>query len=203
LPIDLSKIKVDTLALSGHKFYAPKGVGVLFKRAATQLQPIFYGGGQEGSLFPGTEPVANIVAVGTAAELAANEVGTIQPLLRAMQRLLIDRLLSVEGVHITGPQDIEQRLPGHVSIVVPGIEGEAAVLQCDLKNLCISSASACHKGIMQPSHVVSALSISSDLAMGSLRITAGRFNSIEEVSKAAETLVQVLTSLRKVKTAPV
>jgi cysteine desulfurase len=200
LPIDLALVEADTLALSGHKFYAPKGIGILFKRAGVELRPIFHGGGQEGALFPGTEPVANIVAIGQAAELAHEEVVHMQRHLREMQKILMDRLLSVEGVRITGPSDIQQRLPGHVSVVVPGIEGEAAVLQCDLKNLCISSASACHKGIMQPSHVVSALRISSDLAMGSLRISAGRFNTAEQVNKAADALLKVIASLRKAKT---
>jgi cysteine desulfurase len=197
LPIDMAAVPADTLALSGHKFFAPKGVGILFKRASASLQPIFWGGGQESALFPGTEAVPYIVAIGQAAELARTELDTVQKSLREMQKYLLEQLGSIEGVRITGPSDIEKRLPGHVSIVVPGIEGEAVVMQCDLKSICISSASACKKGIMQPSHVVSALGIPDELAIGSLRISAGRFNTMDDCIKLVETLKKVVASLKK------
>lgn len=197
LRIDTKELGVDTLSLSGHKFYAPKGIGILFKRADVQVQPITWGGGQEQSLFPGTESVSNIVGIGVAAQLAHEELTDNVPHLRAMQQILMDAFKQIDGVRITGPQDIEQRLPGHVSVVVPGIEGEAAVVQADIKGLFISSASACHKGIKQPSHVVSALGIDNELAMGSLRISAGRFNTENECRQAAGTLTAILRTLQK------
>lgn len=196
LRIDVKALGVDTLSLSGHKFYAPKGIGVLFKRSDTQVQPIVWGGGQESSLFPGTEGVANIVAIGKAAELAHSELESNRANLESMQRILMHSIASLEGVRITGPREISQRLPGHLSMVVSDIQGEAAVMQADLKGLYISSASACHKGIMQPSHVVSALGIDNDLGMGSIRISAGRFNTEDECSKAATTLAGIIKTLR-------
>ena len=194
--IDVHALNADTLSLSGHKFYAPKGIGILYKRANVQVQPIVWGGGQESSLFPGTEPVANIVGIGMAAQLAHEELAVVQPQLTEMQRYLLESFASLEGVRITGPRDIGRRLPGHVSMVVSGIQGEAAVVQADLKGLCISAASACHKGIMSPSHVVSALGIDSDLAMGSLRISAGRFNDVSQCKQAVELLSKTVNALR-------
>jgi cysteine desulfurase len=194
--IDVQALNVDTLSLSGHKFYAPKGIGIFYKRASVQVQPIIWGGGQESSLFPGTESVSNIVGIGTAAELAMNELEQTQTKLVEMQRLLLDEFTQIDGVRITGPRDINRRLPGHVSMVVSGIQGEAAVVQADLKGLYISAASACHKGIMTPSHVVSALGIDNDLALGSLRISAGRFNDVPDCKRAAELLSSIIATLR-------
>lgn len=201
LPLDMEKVKADTLSLSGHKFYAPKGIGILFKRTAVNLMPIFFGGGQESALFPGTEPVANIVGIGKAAELAHSELDTVPLALRAMQAVLVEKILIIEGARMTGPRNLDQRLPGHVSVVVQGVEGEAVVVQCDLKGYCISSASACKKGIMQPSHVVTALGIDSDVALGSLRISAGRFNTLDECANFSETLIKVVTAARQARTA--
>jgi cysteine desulfurase len=197
LALDMDELAADTLSLSGHKFYAPKGIGILYKREGCELQPIFFGGGQEGALFPGTEALGNIVGIGKAAELAAAELTKVQPKLRRMQAIITEGLCALEGVRMTGPSDPEKRLPGHVSVVIARAEGEALVMQCDLKGLCVSSASACHKGIMQPSHVVSALGVSDELAMGSLRVTAGRFNTEEECRRAMEVLKKVVNSLRK------
>lgn len=196
LEIDVQALGVDALSLSGHKFYAPKGVGIFYKRSSVQVQPIIWGGGQESSLFPGTESVSNIVGIGMAAELARIEVQATQRKLIEMQRTLMDGLLQIEGARITGPRNIENRLPGHVSLVISGIQGEAAVVQADLKGLCISAASACHKGIMQPSHVVSALGIDHDLALGSIRISAGRFNDEAQCKQAVELLSKIINTLR-------
>lgn len=197
LEIDLRRLQADTLALSGHKFYAPKGIGILYKRAGVELQPIFSGGGQEGGLFPGTESVPNIVAIGQAAELARIELGSVQPRLRQMQAILTDELLRIDGARLTGPDRPEDRLPGHVSLVVSGVEGEAVVMQCDLKGLYVSSASACHKGTMEPSHVVAALGLNSELAKGSLRISAGRFNTTDECKQACEFVKKIVAATRK------
>lgn len=200
LAIDVKQLQCDTLSLSGHKFYAPKGVGVLYRKDGVELEPIFFGGGQEHGLFPGTEAVPNIVAIGTAAALAMSELESFQAHLRELQRFLMGELSQMQGVSLTGPDAIDDRLPGHVSIVVEGIEGEAAIMQCDLKGLLISSASACHKGVMQPSHVVSSLGISDELALGSLRISVGRGNTIEDCQKAVEVIRKVVTSIRRSKT---
>ena len=195
--IDVQELGVDTLALSGHKFYAPKGIGILYKRETVQVQPIVWGGGQEGALFPGTEALSSIVGIGVAAELAYKELDREHQHLKEMGSVLLEGLRSIEGARLTGPKDPDKRLPGHASAVLPGVEGEAAVLQCDLKSLMISSASACKKGIMQPSHVVAALGIADEVAVGSLRLSAGRFNTIDECQTAIATVGNVVAKLRK------
>lgn len=197
LPIDLKAVPVDTLSLSGHKFYGPKGIGVLFVRRGSNLMPITFGGGQERGLFPGTESMANIVAIGVAAKYALSDLETGLASLRRMQKIFFDRLSGVEGVQVTGPTNLEKRLPGHFSFIVPGIEGESIVLQADLRGVCLSSASACHKGIVQPSHVVSALGYSDTDAKGSVRISVGRFNSETDCENAAEILCAIIKSLKQ------
>ncbi len=159
--------------------------------------PIAFGGGQEMGLFPGTEPLPNIIALGKAAQLAKNELEETVAHLRKLQTILTQRLMCLDGVKLTGPSDLSRRIPGHVSIVVPGIEGESVVLQADLRGLCVSAASACKKGIVQPSHVVSALGYCETDALGSVRITAGKLNTEEECEKAADILTKILTSYKK------
>ncbi len=105
ISIDVSALGVDTLALSGHKFYAPKGIGILYIREGVEILPLVFGGGQECGLFPGTEGLANIVAIGRAAELCSIELESNQAHLRKMQQLLINKLLSNPRVKLTGPSD--------------------------------------------------------------------------------------------------
>jgi cysteine desulfurase len=194
VPIDLKKVPVSALSISGHKFHAPKGVGALFLRRGVNLMPITFGGGQEKGLMPGTESMPNIVALGMAAELAAGEMEDSVSRLREMQSYMIEQLSSVPGVHITGSRDLDRRLPGHVSVAVENCEGEALVMQLDLKGICCSSASACHKGIVEPSHVLSALDLPCDLVKGSVRISMGKFNTMEECREAVAQIKSVFES---------
>lgn len=152
--IDLKQLQADTLSLSAHKFFGPKGIGALFVRRGANLMPIAFGGGQEKGIFPGTESVANIIAIGKAAQLAHAEQKETAAYLRKLQHVMKAKLETVQGIKFTGPQNIDDRLPGHLSIIVSDVEGESVVLQSDLRGLCVSSASACHKGIVSPSHVV-------------------------------------------------
>jgi cysteine desulfurase len=158
--------------------------------------PIAFGGGQEMGLFPGTEPLPNIIALGVAAKLAKEELPETIKHLRKLQSILTGRLMCLEGVKLTGPFEADKRVPGHVSIVVPGVEGESVVLQADLRGLCVSAASACKKGIVQPSHVVTALGYCESDALGSVRITAGKFNTEEEVERAADIIVRIISSYK-------
>jgi len=194
---DLARVPVSTLSLSGHKFHAPKGIGVLFVRKGINLMPLVFGGGQERGLFPGTEALASIVAVGKAAELASVELDANLVHLRRMQEILSGKLAGQDGVKFTGPKDPARRLPGHVSFVVSQVEGEAVVMKSDLKGVCLSSGSACHQGIMEPSHVLTALGVPKSEALGSVRISAGRFNTEAECKRAAEIIREVLTSCRQ------
>jgi cysteine desulfurase len=198
LPIDVSKNRISALSLSGHKFYAPKGIGILYLRQGENVMPTAFGGGQEMGIMPGTESVPNIVAVGKAAQLAFDEVGENSINLRAMQKVLLEKLSPIESLRITGPADIEKRLPGHVSIAIAGAEGESLVMKCDLKGISVSSGSACHKGIIEPSSVLRALRLPDAEARGSLRISAGRFNTVEECAKAADTIAQIAGKSAKI-----
>jgi len=195
LAIDLQSVPVSALSLSGHKFYAPKGIGVLFLRKGANLMPIEFGGGQEKGLLPGTEAVANIVAIGKAAELAQIELSATSAKLRQLQTSLLNQLSAVPKLQITGPKDFKHRLPGHVSFVVPGVEGETIVLRCDLHGLCLSSGSACHQGVIEPSHVLKAIGLSHNQSMGSVRISFGKYNSSDDCDLASKKLVDIIASV--------
>ncbi len=114
-----------------------------------------------------------------------------------MQRILLEKLAPIEGLRITGAANIENRLPGHVSVAISGAEGESLVLKCDLKGISVSSGSACHKGIIEPSSVLRALRLPDLEARGSLRISAGRFNTPGECEKAAEQIAMIAAKSAK------
>ena len=192
LAIDLRNLPVSALSISGHKFYAPKGVGALFVRNGQPIMPITFGGGQEQGLYPGTESVPNIVGIGMAARLAINELQSTQILLKNMQKELIERLSSLEGIKLTGPLDLDKRLPGHISLVAPGRSGESLVLRCDLHGIYLSSGSACHGKAIKPSHVLSAIGLPDEEALGSLRISFGKFNTLDECEEIAAVLDNIL-----------
>jgi cysteine desulfurase len=196
LPIDLSAMPVSALSLSGHKFGAPKGIGILFLRRLVNVMPIIFGGGQEMGLFAGTEALPNIVAVGEAAALAKAEQEELYSRLRSYQARLFEKLLTIPAVSVTGPKDIEKRLPGHVSIAVSKAEGEALVLKSDLRGVCLSSGSACHRGIIEPSHVLKAIGLSEDNALGALRITFGVDNTEADFEQAATTLLEIFSKVK-------
>ena len=192
LAIDLTNIPISSLSISGHKFNAPKGIGALFVRAGCNIMPITFGGGQEQGLHPGTEAVANIVGLGKAAQLAEDELAECQSKLKEMQQQLIEKLSSLTNIKLTGPADLNKRLPGHISLVVPGVNGETLILRSDLHGIYLSSGSACHNNSIQPSHVLQAIGLPSDEALGAVRISFGKFNTIEEGEELASTLENIL-----------
>ncbi len=197
LAIDLSQLAVSSLSLSGHKFGAPKGIGILFLRRLVNVMPIVFGGGQEMGLFAGTESVADIVGIGEAASIAQGQQASLERRLRSYQKQLFEHLLALPGVSITGPVDVSNRLPGHVSVALANGEGEALVLKSDLKGLSLSSGSACHQGIIEPSHVLRAIGISEEKALGAIRISFGADNNDDDVIKAMSVLEQILNKTAK------
>ncbi|HEY9733690.1 MAG TPA: cysteine desulfurase family protein [Drouetiella sp.] len=196
IPIDLKAVPISALALSGHKFHAPKGVGILYVRKLQNIMPIVFGGGQEMGIVPGTEGLSNIVAIGKAAELARLELARNREQLLEFSKIFKQHLSQVEGLTFTGASLLTERLPGHISFVLPGLEGEAIVMRADLKGLCISSGSACHKGIIEPSSVLKSLGLSDDQAKGSIRMSASSFNTVEECTQAVELLVNILNKMK-------
>jgi cysteine desulfurase len=199
LPMDLSKLELSSLSLSGHKFGAPKGIGVLFVRKLVNLMPIFFGGGQEMGLLPGTEALPNIVAIGEAARLAHLEQAELAARLTAYQKRLLEILAQCDILTVTGPQDLSRRLPGHVSVALADLEGEGMVMRSDLKNLAVSSGSACHQGIIEPSAVLRALHLPDRLAQGALRISFGRDNNEADVEEAGKILLDIFAKLAAAK----
>jgi len=197
LPIDLSQLNVSSLSLSGHKFGAPKGIGILFLRRLVNIMPIIFGGGQEMGLFAGTESVADIVGIGVASSIAQGQQASLERRLRSYQKQLFEHLLALPGVSITGPVDVSKRLPGHVSLALSNGEGEALVLKSDLRGLALSSGSACHQGIIEPSHVLRAIGISEEKALGAIRISFGADNKSDDVIKAMSVLEQILSKSAK------
>ncbi len=190
--INLSHIPgVSALSISGHKFHAPKGIGALFLRKGVNIMPITFGGGQEKALLPGTEGLANVVALGKAAELAHSDLNECSSRLKDLAEYLMNELVKIEGVQLSGTRDLSRRLPGHVSVTIENAEGEALVMQLDMKGVCTSSASACHSGVIEPSHVLSALGLPCSRTKGSVRISLGRFNTREECDKAVEIMRSV------------
>lgn len=189
LKIDVTRTQVDTLSITGHKLHSPKGIGALYVRDGIEILPIVYGGGQEKGLFPGTESVANIVALGAAAESALFEYESNYEHLRSIQKVFAERFSEIPNVTLTGAVDPEKRIPGHVSVIVADAIGEQLVNSASDAGICISSVSACSSG--HPSHVLKQLGYSQAQGIGSARISASCLNSYEECRYAADILAQI------------
>jgi len=185
------------MALSGHKFYAPKGVGVLYVREGTRLLPTQTGGGQERHLRAGTENVPYIVGLAKALEMAYDDLDSEVPRLTALRDRLIEGVLErIPDAYLTGHP--VQRLPNSASFVFAGIEGESILLQLDLAGVAASSGSACTSGSEGPSHVLTALGLEASLARGSLRLTLGRENTAADVDYVLEALPGIVHKLREI-----
>lgn len=199
VPINLSELEVDYLSLSGHKIYAPKGVGVLFKRRGTKeiLCPLISGGHQEQSLRAGTENTIGIAALGEAFRLLKLEMGSeIKHLKFLRDKLEKGITSSLQHTIINGhPTD---RLPGTLNISFMGIEGESILLRLDLLGICVSTGSACSSGSLEPSPVIMALGVGAEMAHGSIRFSIGRENTEEEIDFTIKTVKDVVDALRKI-----
>lgn len=194
LPIDVNKMQVDLLSLSGHKIYGPKGVGALYVRRGTRLWPLLHGGGQERKLRPGTENVPAIVGLGKATELALAKAATRVERITALRERLIAGLVAMPHVTLNGHP--HRRLPGNVNVSVKYVEGESLILALDLKGVAVSSGSACTSGSLEPSHVLMAMGLDHLQAHGSLRLTLGRENTEEDVDYTLEAFRAVVERLR-------
>ncbi len=197
LPLDVDTLQVDLLSLGAHKLYGPKGVGALFVRHGSQLLPQQSGGSQERQRRAGTENVPGIVGLARALELAQGDAGERDlenARLTGLRDGLIAGLTSIPGVSLTGHP--EERLPNNASVVVDGIEGGDAVAALDLEGIEVSTGSACTTGSAEPSHVLLAMGIHPELAHGSLRLTAGRATTPDELAHTIEVMRAVIGRLR-------
>jgi len=197
LPIDVKADNIDLLSLSAHKFHGPKGVGALYVRKGTKIEPILQGGGQERGLRSSTVNVAGAVGLGKAAEMAKRD---LEPTAEKMKRLRDKMLRAVPELipksYVNGHKT--KRLVNNAHFRFDFIEGEGLILQLDLKGIAASTGSACSTGSLEPSHVLLALGLTHQQAHGSLRITLGRENTEEEVDYLLEVLPGVVSKLREI-----
>ena len=196
VPINVHELGVDMLSLSGHKFYAPKGVGALYIRRGVRIDTHQHGGAQERGKRGGTENMAQIVGLGKAIELATADVEGHAKKLAHMRDRLIDGILAeIPEVRLNGHRT--ERLPNNVNVSIRYIEGEALLLRLDLVGIAASSGSACTSGSLDPSHVLLAIGLPHEIAHGSLRLSLGDFNTEHDVDVVLEKLPQIVSTLRE------
>src|SRR5580698_4548595 len=197
VPIDVARIGCDALSISGHKFHAPQGVGVLYLRKGTRLQPLFHGGRHERSRRAGTENVPGIVGLGKAAQLAkaAFECRDDRKMAALRDRLQQGILAQVEEAAVNG--DNAARVPNTTNIRFDHIDGEAMVIALDLKGLAVSTGAACSSGAIEPSHVLVAMGLRTDQARASIRFSLGKQTTAEEIDLALALVPEVVARLRE------
>ncbi|MGE3960239.1 MAG: cysteine desulfurase family protein [Dehalococcoidia bacterium] len=204
LGVHVERLGVDLMTFTAHKLYGPRGAGALYVRHGTPLQAQILGGGQERRLRAGTENTAAIVGFARAMEIAAERREADITHERALQeRLLTELPRRIPLLAITGPRDLDRRLPGNVSCAVGYVEGESVLLALDLAGIAASSGSACTTGSVEPSHVLVAMGVPEDLARGSLRFTLGRMNTDADVDRLLEVLPGIVQRLRALSPVPV
>ena len=195
LPIDVAALNADLLSLSAHKFYGPKGVGMLYARQGVRLLPQLQGGSQERGRRAGTENVAGIVGAATALRLAYEELPLVTPRITALRDRLIAGVLAIPGSHLTGHPT--ERLPNNASFMFEGIEGESILLSLDLLGVAASTGSACTSGSVDPSHVLLAMGYSPEEARGTLRLTLGKENTDADVDAVLAALPGIIEKIRR------
>lgn len=195
VPVDVKAMNIDMLSMSGHKFYAPKGIGALYIRTGVRIQNFVDGGAQERMRRAGTENLPAIVGMGKAIELMVQEMPEENARLTAMRDRLISGILEkIPDARLNGHPT--QRLPGNVNVSIRFIEGEALLLSLDMAGIAGSSGSACTSGSLDPSHVLLAIGLPHEIAHGSLRLTLGRDNTEADVDYVLEKLPQIVERLR-------
>jgi cysteine desulfurase len=196
IPIDVNAFKLDLLSLSGHKLYAPKGIGALYIRGGTRLRQLLYGGHHQRGFRPGTENVAGIVGLGKAAQFAkgslAEDAKRVTALRDTLERTLLQR---VPDSRVNGAG--AQRTPNTTNITFPGIEGEALVIALDLKGLACSTGAACSSGAVEPSHVLTGIGLPAEDARASLRFSLGRHTTPADIDFALQVIPPAVTHLRE------
>jgi cysteine desulfurase len=197
IPIDVNDMGVDLLSLSAHKLYGPKGVGAIYIRRGTRLESMLHGGGHERGFRSGTENVAGIVGLARAAQLCREEMAAegqrLTHLRDRLARLVLDQ---VKDAWING--SMKRRLPGSLNFGFSYVEGESLLLYLDSKGIAVSTGSACSSHKLEPSHVLLSLGLKPEECHGSLRITMGRSNTIEEVDYVAQCIAEAVKRFRDI-----
>jgi len=196
IPIDVNALQVDLLSISGHKLYAPKGIGALYVRGGTRLRQLLYGGHHQRSFRPGTENVAGIVGLGKAAEIARKSLADDAQRISALRDNLQQRLLQrVPQSRVNG--GAAPRTPNTTNLVFPGVEGEALLIALDLKGLACSTGAACSSGAVEPSHVLTAIGLPPEEARASLRFSLGRHTTSTDIDFALNVVPAAVGQLRE------
>jgi cysteine desulfurase len=195
MPIDLSKLKVDLMSFSAHKTYGPKGIGALFvrRKPRVRLEAQMHGGGHERGMRSGTLATHQIVGMGEAFRIAREEMATENERMRMLRDRLLKGLMDIEAVYVNG--DMEQRVPHNLNISFAYVEGESLMMA--IKDMAVSSGSACTSASLEPSYVLRALGRSDELAHSSIRFTLGRFTTEEEIDYAIKLLHTKIAKLRE------
>lgn len=197
IPVDVRKDNIDLLSLSSHKFHGPKGVGALYVRTGTQIEPILHGGGHERGLRSSTENVPGIVGLGKAAEIAGKDMEECAERMKELRDRMIGSVLkTVPDSYLNGHPT--NRLAGNAHFRFDFIEGEGLLLRLDMLGVAASTGSACSTGSLEPSHVLLAMGLKHEQAHGSLRVTLGRENTHEEVGYFLDVLPGVVSKLREI-----
>lgn len=196
IPVDVEAINCDSLAISGHKLYGPKGIGVMYIRKGARIEKLLPGGGQENNKRAGTHNVPGIVGLGKAAELAMAKMSSeAEETIKLRDALIKGIESSIKDVRLNG--DRFKRLPNNVNFSFIGVEGESLILLMDMNGICVSSGSACTSGSLDPSHVLMALGLKHEQAHGSLRMTLGKDNNMAQIEKVLEVLPGIVSRLRE------
>lgn len=195
IPVNVDELGVDMLSMSGHKIYGPKGVGALYVRKGTRLQSLVQGGAHEFNKRAGTENIPGIVGMAKAAELAKQRLETDTPHLTRLRDTMIQKLLdSIPYSYLNGHPT--RRLPNNVHVRFNFVEGESLLMMLNMKGVDVSTGSACSSKSLEPSHVLMALGLPPEEIHGSLRITMGRENTMEDVDYVVENLIDIVKKLR-------
>jgi cysteine desulfurase len=195
IPIDLQKLKVDLLTVTAHKVYGPKGIGALYvrRKPRVRIEPQIHGGGHERGLRSGTLPTHQIVGMGEAFRIAKLEMAAESERIRSLRDRLLAGFKDMEEVYVNG--DMERRIPGNLNVSFNFVEGESLIM--GIKDVAVSSGSACTSASLEPSYVLRALGRSDELAHSSIRFTIGRFTTEEEIDYAVKLLRAKIGKLRE------
>ena len=195
IPLDVNEMNIDLMSISGHKLYGPKGVGALYvrRKPRVRLHAIINGGGQERGMRSGTLPGALCVGLGAACEISQQDMVADNERLRSLRDRLLEGLSDIPDIYING--DLEQRFPGNLNISFAYVEGESMLMA--LKDLAVSSGSACTSASLEPSYVLRALGVEEEMAHTSIRIGIGRFTTEEEIDYTIKTICEHVGRLRE------
>lgn len=194
IKIDVKKLGIDAISMSAHKFYGPKGVGVLYVDENINFVPIQNGGHQEDDKRAGTENVAGIVGLGKAIEIANQGIEEYNNKLLNLRNYFLERIRVIPYTKING--DLDKRLSGNINISFLGVDNRDIMKELNKKGICVSAGSACSSGFIRTSHVLSAIGLSEGIARGTIRITFGRENTKEDIDYLVDTLEETIKKLR-------